>query len=332
MRGPRDRGVILLDDMDRPRARAPLLLFGFLTAYIVLQFIWWAWLLLSKDRDLFALQQQLVAEGVTPILPVRQPEHALWMVAGEGSVFLVLLLTALWVMLRTVRHELALARQQHDFLLAASHELRTPIAGLKLHLATLQRDDLDMTQRVALTANVTSDVDRLRALTEKILLATRLDELDVTVASEPVDVAAELDRIIREAQVSYGRAHRIKPSISASLTLKTDAVVFRSVAENLLENACKYSALGSEVVVELVSGPGDVELRVCDEGPGVPSAERSRIFEKFFRGGNEETRNTKGVGLGLFIVQRSMRVLGGRIEYRPRSPHGSIFAATFPHR
>ncbi len=316
--------------MDRQSTRTPLLLFGILTVYIVLQFLWWAWLLLSKDRDLFALQQQLITEGVTPFLPVRQPEHARMMVIGEGSVFLVLLLTALWVMLRTVRHELALARQQHGFLLAASHELRTPIAGLKLHLGTLQRTELNNVQRAALIDNAHAEVDRLRALTEKILLATRLDETHIALSIQPVDVVHELHVLLDNAKTTYANRHRLRTSLPGAHTMDTDADAFRSVAENLLENACKYSPAGSEVTVELIAQQEGTELRVSDEGPGVPLADRSRIFGKFFRGGNEELRGTKGTGLGLFIVQRLMRALGGRIEYRPQVPHGAIFAATFP--
>ena len=118
--------------MARSAPRTPVLLFGFLALYILLQSAWWMWLLLSKDRDIFALQQQLVSAGILPHFPVRLPKHTLIMVLGEGSVFLLLLLLALWITFRTLKHELSLARQQRDFLMAASHELRTPIAGLKL--------------------------------------------------------------------------------------------------------------------------------------------------------------------------------------------------------
>ena len=129
--------------MARHAPRTPVLLFGFLAFYILLQSVWWMWLLLSKDRDIIALQQQLISEGMIPHLPVRLPKHTLMMVMGEGLVFLILLLLALWVTFRTLRQELSLARQQRDFLMSASHELRTPIAALKLHLQTLQRQDLD---------------------------------------------------------------------------------------------------------------------------------------------------------------------------------------------
>lgn len=318
--------------MDRQAPRTPLFIFGLVTLYIVLQSAWWMWLLLSKDRDLFALQQQLIAEGVTPHLPVRTPQHTLWMVGGEGLVFLVLLVLGLWVTFRTLRHELALARQQRDFLLATSHELRTPIAGLKLHLQTLQRPELDHARRETLATSARHEVERLRVLTEKILLATRLDEPRLPLSMAPVDAAAEVQGIAATARASYGLDHAIEVSAPASLLLDTDVEAFRSVVENLVENACKYAPSGTTVRIGLAGTPEGVVVRVADEGPGIPPPERQRIFEKFYRAGSEETRHAKGTGLGLYIVARLMRALGGRVDLLPAAPHGAIFVATFPHR
>lgn len=316
--------------MPSPASRAPLVLFSLVTIYIVLQSAWWAWLLLDRETELRALQQQLLAEGVTPTIPLRATDHTVWMVAGEGGVFVLLLLIALWLTFRTVRHEIALARQQRDFLLAVSHELRTPIAGLKLHLGTLRRQDLRDAQREELLSLARSEVDRLRALTEKILLATRLDEARVPLSLREVDVANELRALCSNARLTYAAGHGVDCSAPETLMLRTDADAFRSVLGNLLENASKYAPAGSTITVALEMHGGGCEVRVEDEGHGVPAEERSRIFHKFNRGGSEETREAKGTGLGLFIASRLMHSLGGRLEYRARAPHGSIFAATFP--
>ncbi len=315
---------------DRPVT--PVLLFGLVGAYMVLQSLWWAWLLVSKDRTAYALQAQLLAEGVVPVEQIRPPDRTLWMVAGEGGVFLVLLLVALWLIFRTVKHELGLARQQRDFLLAASHELRTPIAGLKLHLRTLQRSGLEPGQREELTAHVHAEVDRLHGLTEKILLATRLDEPHIPLEHSQVDVAVVLRAVLASAEASYARGRGVRLEAPTSAMINTDADALRSVATNLLENACKYAPGTAPIHVTLLRKEHGWELEVADEGPGVPEEERALVFRKFHRGGTEETRGTKGTGLGLYIVERLMRGLGGHIEYRPRPGGGSIFAASFPHR
>lgn len=318
--------------MRAPASRTPLVLFGLVAIYIVLQSAWWAWLLLDRERDLHTLQQQLMAEGVVPGIPVRPPEQTVWMIAGEGGVFVLLLLTALWLTFRTVRHEIALARQQRDFLLSVSHELRTPIAGLKLHLGTLKRPDLQDAQRAELMELARTEVDRLRGLTEKILLATRLDEDRLPLALRTLDAAAELRTLCTHASRTYAGRHDVRCIAPDHLSLMADLDAFRSVAGNLLENASKYAPAGTTIHVVLEQHGGTCELRVEDEGPGVSPEERVRIFHKFGRGGTEETRETKGTGLGLFIASRLMHAMGGRLEYHPRAPHGSIFAATFPAR
>ena len=138
-------------------------------------------------------------------------------------------------------------------------------------------------------------------------------------------------RAILEAMRSgAGRDHVIEPELPAALMLRTDAAAFRSVLGNLLENACKYAPQGSTVKVALSTTGKAVQLRVSDTGPGIHMADRARIFDKFFRGGMEETRDTKGTGLGLFIVRKSMEAMGGQVAYEPVLPQGSTFVATFP--
>jgi signal transduction histidine kinase len=308
----------------------PVLLFGLVGLYVVLQFLWWAWLLVSKDREVSTLQQQLLREGVIPQVPVHAPEKVLWMVAGEGGVFLLLVLIALWIIFRTVKHELSLARQQRDFLLAASHELRTPITGLKLHLQTLQRIGLPTEKREELASSARAEVDRLHALTEKILLATQLEITTLPLEKASVDAADIVRKVCRSAELTYGQQHTIRCQVPHELPLNSDGQALRSIAENLVENACKYAPSGTAVEVQLTQHADRAELFVSDEGPGVPPEERALIFRKFHRGGEEATRNTKGTGLGLYIVDRLAHRLGGRVEYRPRAPQGSIFAAYFP--
>lgn len=318
--------------MARHTARTPVLLFGFLAVYILLQSAWWMWLLVSKDRDVLALQQQLLSAGILPHLPVRMPKHTLWMVVGEGLVFLVLLLLALWITFRTLRQELSLARQQRDFLMAASHELRTPIAALKLHLQTLQRAGLPDDLRDELAGNARADVERLHGLAEQVLLASRLDEHAGTPQLAEVDAVQLLGKMIGEARATYARGHRLAVRMPEELHLRTDAHYLRTVATNLLENACKYSPQGSEVAFSMERVPQGVRVQVQDQGTGVAEEDLPRIFNKFYRGGNEGTRVAKGTGLGLFIVRRLMEDLGGRIEYRRSSSGGSTFTALFPDR
>lgn len=304
--------------------------FGALAVYIVLQFVWWAFLLVSKDNDLRALHGELDALGVHTTVTPAPTDQTFWMVVGEGAVFLLLLMLALYLSWRAVRHELALARVQRNFLLATSHELRTPIAGLKLNLQTAGRPALDDAQRKTLRERALADVLRLEALTEKILLSSRLGEHKVVIKADSIVVNEFLPRIIEDAARTYGKGHSILALPIGPESLRTDPTLLRTILDNLLENACKYAPAGTSISVVMDVRPGRCELRVSDEGPGIPAIERELIFQKFHRSGDEETRDTKGTGLGLFIVRACAERLGGTATVIPNHPQGSTFVVQFP--
>ena len=143
----------------------------------------------------------------------------------------------------------------------------------------------------------------------------------------------ELMRSVTERAMTQGASqHSVVLSGPDSLLVHTDAQALRSIADNLIENAAKYAPAGTVISVAVMQGREGWRLTVSDEGPGVPVEEKDRIFERFYRGGSEETRNATGTGLGLYIVQRLVQRMGGAIQVRRRAPHGAIFAASFPNR
>ena len=313
--------------MERPRHRTTLLLFAATAVYIVLQFIWWAYLLVRKDREMDQLIEafQLRPEG--PAYAEGHTRRTLWMVAGEGSVFLVLVLVAMYLTYRAVRRDLELARMQHNFLLAVTHELRTPIASLKLQLQTLRRKGLSEQQQLELREDALEDVDRLGSLTETLLTAARLEAGRPDLRPEPTDLAGlvrgEVERAARQ-----GADIRIMAPDGLQATVDPEAV--RTVLGNLLDNALKYGPPEGPVEVSLSVSGERADLMVSDRGPGVPAGEREAIFGRFHRGGEEETRRTKGTGLGLYLVRRTLQAMGGEVTVRDRPGGGAIFAASFP--
>ncbi|MEX1132912.1 MAG: HAMP domain-containing sensor histidine kinase [Flavobacteriales bacterium] len=310
--------------------RRTALLFGSLTLYIVLQFVWWAVLLLRKDRALAALTLELKALGSESGVPV-DPQRSLMMVVGEGSVFLVLLLAVLYLTYRAIRRDLDLARTQRNFLLAVTHELRTPIAAIKLQLQTLARPALDGEQRETLRMRAIQEADRLALLTDKVLLATSAEEGVLAMDRREVDVMELLRMVVERARTHWAKDHTISLVGPDTLLVHSDQQALHSIVENLLENAAKYAPQGSPIEVRVEAGREGWRILVSDEGPGVPVEERERIFEKFFRGGHEETRKAKGTGLGLYIVRRLTQALGGNVQLNERRPHGATFAASFPN-
>jgi two-component system, OmpR family, sensor histidine kinase CiaH len=315
--------------MSRNPHRRTALLFGVLTVYIILQFAWWAVLLLRKDREIRAMALELQALGTEVVVP-GDPQRSLLMVVGEGSVFLILLLAVLYVTFRAIRRDLDLARTQRNFLLAVTHELRTPIAAIKLQLQTLDRPNLDTTQSQALRTRAIEETDRLGQLTEKVLLASSAEEEMLGLSTRQLDAMELMHSVVAHARVTLAPEHKITLEGPEKLTVTSDPQALRSIVDNLIENASKYAPPGSTIALSLEAGLEGWRVSVSDEGPGVPSADQDRIFERFFRSGNEETRKAKGTGLGLYIVKRLAQALGGTVTIRDRQPHGAIFAVSFP--
>ncbi|MCB9170400.1 MAG: HAMP domain-containing histidine kinase [Flavobacteriales bacterium] len=307
--------------------RRTILVFGALAVYMVLQSIWWAYLLIRKDRELESL---IEAFQLRPQYPGAVEGHArktLLMVLGEGGVFLVLVLIAIVLTYRTIRRELSLARAQRNFLLAVTHELRTPIASAKLQLQTMDRDGLNIEQRGELLHQAVDDLDRLGALTEKVLTALRSAEGRIPLQETLVDLAGLLgDRVAKAS----GGPHAVHYTGPTHAMIRTDPLAVTSIVDNLVENAIKYGPREGVVELELMILTDRWEIQVCDRGTGVAPEERERIFTLFHRGGPEETRGATGTGLGLYIARQLARRLGGDLYYRDRAGGGSIFAASFP--
>ncbi len=311
--------------------RRTRLLFLVLTGYILLQFSWWAVLLFRKETEIAQMAREIRVLGGTTTHPL-DASRALRMIVGEGSVFLILLLGMLFLTFRAVRRDLGLARTQRNFLMAVTHELRTPIAAIKLQLQTLAREGVSVEQKETLRRQALLEADRLNVLAEKVLLATSAEEGVLELELKEVDVMELLRVVIERARVQIAPNHELVLNGPGQFIVLSDAQALRSIADNLIENAAKYSPEGTRIFMEVLKGKEGWRMSVKDEGPGVPSEEHGRIFEKFYRGGSEETRRTKGTGLGLYIVQRLAQRLGGAVLVEQARPHGAIFAASFPDR
>jgi len=311
--------------------RRTFLLFGALTLYILLQFTWWAVLLLRKENEAAQLAMEVLALGGSTEHPT-DTSRAMRMIVGEGLVFLMLLLAVLFFTYRAIRRDMALARTQRNFLMAVTHELRTPIAAIKLQLQTLARPGLGDDQRENLRTQALKEADRLNVLADKVLLANSAEEGVLDLELKDTEVMGLLRSVIERAKVQIASDHHLALNGPVRLSVLSDPNALRSIADNLIVNAAKYAPAGTRISIGVTQGPEGWRLTVTDEGPGVPPTDTERIFEKFYRGGNEETRKAKGTGLGLYIVQRLAERMGGAVFLTKADPHGAIFAVSFPNR
>jgi len=320
-----------------PKKSKPLFWFYILVAYVLVQFVWWSYSMIQQYNEISYLKSQinvLNGESLNDIVKsgneLNAKLHARWiMIAGEGSVFIAILLIGIYQIRKTFKKETALAQQQKNFLLSVTHELKSPIASTKLQLQTLQKHELDRNKQKEIISNAISDTDRLNNLVENILLAAKIENSVFNIHKENCNLSDYLREGLNQTISSFNYKQKLELNIDPAIFMPIDRTSFPSIVLNLVENAVKYSPDNSKITVSLRKGKEQIILCVADEGAGISDTEKVRIFQKFYRVGNEETRNTKGTGLGLYIVNYLVEQHNGTICVKNNHPKGSIFEVVF---
>jgi len=209
-----------------------------------------------------------------------------------------------------------LVRSHQSLLANASHELRSPLARMKMAVSML--DDASPERQQKLKREIDTNVAELDALVEEVLLASRLDAVQRVDRREPVDLLA----------LAAEESARVEAAVDGtSATVPGDERLLRRALRNLLENARRYG--GGDVSVVVAESGNQATVQVCDRGPGVPMAQRERIFEPFYRlPGHAEQAG--GVGLGLSLVKQIAERHGGSVRCTAREGGGSCFELRFP--
>ncbi|HSH64441.1 MAG TPA: HAMP domain-containing sensor histidine kinase [Bacteroidia bacterium] len=315
----------------------PLFWFYLLVAYIVIQFMWWSYLMVQLNNEVYYLKTQVnLLEGESPDEIATKGNElnaklkARWiMIAGEGSVFVGLMLVGIIQIRKTFIKEAALTQQQNNFLLSVTHELKSPIASAKLQLQTLEKRELDRNKQKEIISNAINDTERLNNLVENILLAAKIENSVYTLHKERVNISQYITENLKRTISSFHYNRKFDFQIEQDIYLDIDKTSFPSILLNLFENAIKYSAEGSTITIELKSRDDKTFFSITDEGIGVANREKELIFQKFYRVGNEETRKTKGTGLGLYITNYLVQQHEGNIVVKNNTPKGSIFEVIF---
>jgi signal transduction histidine kinase len=314
----------------------PLVLFYILVIYVLFQFSWWAYLLVELNFEVYELKMELLRSGADPTevsessMYLEQLEKRWMMVAGEGMVFLTLLVIGIYKTRQSFKKEFELARQQKNFLLSITHEFKSPLAAVKLNLQTLQKRELPKEQREKIIDIAVSETDRIDNLVENALIATRIESRNLDIQRTDLDLSGAVNSAVERLRMTHSDEIRIGVEIEDDVMVQGDQLAIASLLHNLLENAVKYSTGTPEVHVSLSTIRKNAVLRVSDKGIGISDEEKNVVFKKFYRVGNEETRKSKGTGLGLFIVKHIVDLHGGRIDIYDNIPAGSIFEVTLP--
>ena len=267
------------------------------------------------------------------LLSVGAPGQTWLLVLGVISFSLIL--GVLGVLVLTLVRELRLVRQQDQFIDSITHELRTPLASLRLAIETLERPELDLQQRASLERMMWGDVVRLSTLIDDVLAASRIAAGRHGHALGEVAVHDVASR----AATTVMERHQLAPGalvldVPSGLTARTDAAALELCLRNLLDNAIKYSdasARGARLSAEVDRTRKRVRLTVSDKGIGMTKGELRSAFRRFERGEREAVRSRAGTGLGLYVVAETVRGLGGKVAARSEGEgRGSQFELTLP--
>ena len=318
--------------------KRPLVLFYALVLYVLLQFSWWAFLLMQLNDDVYKNRIELLEnkhqDPVTlaneKIKFERDLHKSMQMVIGEGSVFLTLLLIGIYITNHAFKREEELNRQQRNFLLSVTHEFKSPLAAVKLNLQTIQKRSLSHDQQEEMLWKAVMETERIETLVEKSLMATSFEDRSYELEFSLINLSDLVHRVVNDHIERREPVHNIVHYITPSVYIKGDPFAFTSLLVNLVENAEKYSPAGTTIDVKLTRTDKEAMLSVSDQGIGIHKSERHKIFEKFYRIGNEETRRTKGTGLGLYIAKHVVDLHKGKISIESYRPAGSVFKMSFP--
>jgi signal transduction histidine kinase len=327
-----------MEESSRKKLRLTTIIYWLMLFYIIAALVWWFVSLLNQNAEIATQQLNNLeirrddlspAQYDTAISAIREDKRRdTAKYVGEGVTFLILLFIGAVFVYRSVRRQFILQIQQQHFMMAVTHELKTPISVVKLNLETLQKYTLEAEKQKRLIRTTLDEITRLNSLTSNILVSSQLEGDGYSQTRDELDLGDLLKDCIRDFRARYPD-RKFNELIEEDAEVKGDPLLLQMLINNLLENAVKYSPRDKPITATLKKSGNQTELQVIDEGPGIAEAERKRIFEKFYRIGNEETRKAQGTGLGLYLCKKIAKSHNADIMMTNVNPVGSKFVVVF---
>ncbi len=250
------------------------------------------------------------------------------MFVTEGAFFILLLLAGTSILTLAARRERDFKRARELFLAGATHELKTPLACLRLYTETLQRPELDSSQRDRIYGSMVEDVDRLENIIEQVLSVSSEENIG-SGEIETFDAKNEIELIVEDiSRFTTENNALIRLNLQDSCYLTGDKSDLEISLRNLLRNAVIYNSDSAEISVTMRKNAGRLLISVADNGFGIDKKHHKRIFESFQRVDNKNA--PAGSGLGLYLVKRAVESLGGTISLTSNPGDGSTFTLDLP--
>lgn len=310
------------------------IIYWVLLSYIIAALVWWFIALMQQNQKMVEIRKAEITQSdsqyTSKIYSIeKERKLKIAQYVGEGSIFFLLIVTGAVFVFRAIRKQLRHSQQQQSFMMAITHELKTPIAVAKLNLETLLKHSLDETRQQRLLHNTLQEANRLNDLSNNLLLSSQIEYGGYLYNPEKTDLSVITKKLIQEYMQRYPE-RVITASVEENINILGDAILLQITINNLLENALKYSPKNKSINVVLCIKEAQAIFSVADQGPGIPGHEKQNIFKRHYRLGNEATKKAKGTGLGLYLVKNIIRTHNGKINVSDNPGGGSIFAFSIP--
>jgi two-component system, OmpR family, sensor histidine kinase CiaH len=319
------------------KLRRATIFFWVLLLYIVAALVWWFVSLKRQNAAMYELKKEEITNSTfdktsiqfkTALAGVEdQQRRNTIKYISEGAIFLLIIIIGAILMYRLVMRQFQVQHQQQNFMMAITHELKTPISVARLNLETLQRHALNEEKQKKLIQSSLQETMRLDTLINNILVLSQIDAGSYPSSKEELDFSDLVGDVLHQFKNRYPD-RKLVMEIEQDVDVDADPILLKLLVSNLLENANKYSEKCTAITCKLTKTNG-IKLQVMDEGAGISEEEKKNIFQKFYRIGNEQTRKTQGTGLGLYLCKKIAAYHQADIFVTDNQPHGSIFTVQF---
>lgn len=291
-------------------------LFVAIVVGVLIQAVWWV-IFMAQLLDEKVKMAKLLGADQEFIARMHEQEISRQIMLGsEGVLFLAVIIFGAWLIYRALVVTEAMKARQHNFLLSVTHELKTPIASLRVYLDTLESPKIADEKKRQVIPRMKQDTVRLERMVNNILEATRFDQHKYLL--DPTEV--DLSRLVSEAvnylnQTAEEVPRTVTVDIQPDVFIEADPKALRRAIDAMLENSLKYHD-GKQIRIDIRLEQSDdqVVLTIADQGVGFDPKESESLFDRFYRVGNEMTRSADGTGLGLYLCREIIRAHGGDVR------------------
>ena len=310
--------------------RTIYIFYWFLLGYIIAALLFWYISLSNQNDELTIFKENNIGaddpsrlEKIEQVQAEKSRKTAQY--AGEGITFFLFIVAGAIFVFKLVNRQLLQSQQQQNFMMAITHELKTPIAVTKLNLETLRKRQLEPKQKEKLLTSTIQETNRLNSLCNNMLLLSQFDSGGYNLTREIFDVGDLIEETIDDF-VNRFQLRNFELDLENEIFIYGDRVLLQMAINNLIDNALKYSEKNAIVTLKLFKEDKYITLQVIDVGQGISEEEKAKIFEKYFRGAK---RQAKGTGLGLYLTKRIVKQHFGSIDVLDNTPQGCIFEIKF---